>query len=133
MKKVAKLVIIDKDDQYLLMYRSDHPIFGTDPDIPGGVVEKGETLEEAVIREVEEETGLKIENVELVHEDNKYSLRGTYKSLFIAHVGERPEVTMSWEHSSFEWIPKNEFLEKSKHAKDRYMHLVHDVLQKQTV
>ena len=35
MKKVAKLVMIDPDGKYLLMYRSDHPTFGTDPDLPG--------------------------------------------------------------------------------------------------
>ena len=111
------------------MYRSNHPMLGNDPDIPGGVVERGETLEEAVIREVEEETGVRVVSVEKLHADRKYSLIGTYKSLFVARLSERPEITMSWEHSSYEWIPKEEFLEKSRSAKDRYMHMVHDILQ----
>ena len=48
MKKVAKLVIVDKDEKYLLMYRSNHPTFGNDPDLPGGTVEEGESLELAM-------------------------------------------------------------------------------------
>ena len=44
MKKVAKLVIIDSDDKYLLMHRSDHPTFGVDPDLPGGTLEDDETM-----------------------------------------------------------------------------------------
>lgn len=34
--------------------------------LPGGVVELGETVEEAVIREVFEETGIKVKPVELI-------------------------------------------------------------------
>jgi mutator protein MutT len=34
--------------------------------IPGGVVEVGETQQEAIIREVEEETGIKIELIEMI-------------------------------------------------------------------
>lgn len=43
MKKVAKLVIVDPQNNYLLMYRNQHPTFGDDPDLPGGTVEGSET------------------------------------------------------------------------------------------
>ncbi|MEO7905004.1 MAG: hypothetical protein ABIR91_04385 [Candidatus Saccharimonadales bacterium] len=43
MKKVAKLVMIDENDKYLMMYRSDHPTLGCDADLPGGTHEEGET------------------------------------------------------------------------------------------
>lgn len=54
MKKVAKLVMIDPNDKYLLMYRSEHPTFGNDPDLPGGTLEDGESVLETMLREVEE-------------------------------------------------------------------------------
>ena len=128
MKKVAKLVMIDKDDNYLLMYRSDHPLFGRDADLPGGTLEEGESAAEAVIREVEEETGVVVEDVDKVYAGLEYSVHGTHKSLFVTRVVERPEIIMSWEHSAYEWIPKEEFLEKAKQANDTYMHMVYAVL-----
>jgi 8-oxo-dGTP pyrophosphatase MutT (NUDIX family) len=130
MKKVAKLVMIDKDDKYLMMYRSDHPTFGRDADLPGGTLEDGESTTEAVIREVEEETGVLVDSVEELYAGLDYSAHGTHKSLFVARVEVRPEIVMSWEHSSYEWIPRAEFLEKAKNAKDDYMHMVYQVLSR---
>jgi len=131
MKKVAKLVMVDPDGKYLLMYRSDHPTFGIDPDLPGGTLEDGETLLEAMLREVKEESGIIInrDDVEEVYSGNNYSAHGTYYSLFITKVKSRPDVRMSWEHSSYAWLDKGEFLEKANNAKDTYMHMVYDVLK----
>lgn len=131
MKKVAKLVMVDPDGKYLLMYRSDHPTFGIDPDLPGGTLEDGETLLEAMLREVEEESGVIInrDDVGEVYSGNNYSAHGTHYSLFIAKVKSRPDVKMSWEHSSYVWLDKGEFLEKANNAKDTYMHMVYDVLK----
>lgn len=50
-------VIEDKDHKILVVKRNDVPLW----DLPGGRKDKGETLEECVIREVKEETGLEIE------------------------------------------------------------------------
>ena len=47
------------------MRRANPPLEG-EWSIPGGLVETGETTKEAVIREVQEETGLEIKPVELV-------------------------------------------------------------------
>ncbi len=57
-------VIID-DDRIVLVRRGRPPAYG-EWSLPGGAVELGETLEEAIVREVEEEIGLQIEVVELV-------------------------------------------------------------------
>ena len=42
MKKVAKLILVNEDGKYLLLYRSNHPHFPYDPDLPGGTLEKDE-------------------------------------------------------------------------------------------
>jgi 8-oxo-dGTP diphosphatase len=60
---VAALII--KDNQVLLTIRGKEPRKGL-WGIPGGVVEVGETLVEAVKREVHEETGLIVEPMDLI-------------------------------------------------------------------
>ena len=52
-------VVLDGDGRVLLIRRGREPLKG-EWSIPGGAVETGETLEEAVAREVREETGLEI-------------------------------------------------------------------------
>lgn len=49
-------IIFDKTQRVLLMKRADNGLWG----IPSGHVEPGETVEEAIIREISEETGLKV-------------------------------------------------------------------------
>ena len=57
--------IIKKDDAVLLVKRKYEPGKGL-WSIPGGLVELGETVQEAVKREVKEETGLEVEVVKLI-------------------------------------------------------------------
>ena len=52
--------IVFRDDQVLLIKRGKEPSLGQ-WSIPGGVVHTGETLKEAVIRELREETHLEVE------------------------------------------------------------------------
>lgn len=128
--RVAKVLLIDNDNQYLLLTRNAHPYLHDDPDLPGGIVEKGETTLLAVVREAEEELGvlLPADSLELLYEGSKYSLHNTRKSLYIAHVNPRPKAVISWEHKSYTWLPREEFLAQVKTAKDTYMHMVYDVV-----
>lgn len=128
-KKVAKLVMIDKDNNYLMMYRSDHPMFGTDADLPGGTIEEGESAKIGLLRELQEEIGVTMDDAQEIYSGFDYTTHGTHKTLYVTRVDERPEITISWEHSGYEWIPRDHFLEKSIHAKDDYMHMVHDVMR----
>jgi ADP-ribose pyrophosphatase YjhB (NUDIX family) len=61
---LAVSAAIVRDDRLLVVRRSRPPAQGVYT-LPGGVVEVGETLTEAVAREVMEETGLTIEPVAL--------------------------------------------------------------------
>jgi 8-oxo-dGTP diphosphatase len=57
--------LIFRGDSVLLVERGKEPLKGY-WSLPGGVVEAGETLEQAIRREVREETGLEIEIVEVL-------------------------------------------------------------------
>jgi 8-oxo-dGTP pyrophosphatase MutT (NUDIX family) len=131
MKQVAKLVIVDGRGKYLLMQRSNHPTFGNDPDLPGGTLEDGELPLETMIREVFEEAAIAIDqdNIVEIYVGTDYSIHGTHYSLYIAELQYTPKVIMSWEHSLYEWLDRDVFLEKARKANDTYMHMVHDILK----
>jgi 8-oxo-dGTP diphosphatase len=131
MAKVAKLLIIDTEDKHLLLHRSNHPTFGTDPDLPGGTIEEGETTLEAMLRETAEEVGLELDagDIRLIYSGVEYSQDKTQYNLYICRHKIRPNIVLSWEHSSFEWLAPEEFLAKAKYATDNYMHMVYDKLK----
>jgi 8-oxo-dGTP diphosphatase len=58
-------VIIVEDDRVLLVRRGHPPLLG-EWSIPGGLLEVGETLREAAVREALEETSLTIETADLL-------------------------------------------------------------------
>lgn len=57
--------VVVRDRRVLLVQRGTEPLKGCWT-IPGGLIDVGESLREAVIREVKEETGLDVEPVELI-------------------------------------------------------------------
>jgi 8-oxo-dGTP diphosphatase len=57
--------VIVHDGRVLLVQRATEPARGR-WSIPGGLIELGESLSEALVREVREETGLEVEPLELV-------------------------------------------------------------------
>ena len=57
--------VVVHEDHVLLVQRGHEPALGQ-WSIPGGLIDVGETLREAVIREVREETGLEVEPIELI-------------------------------------------------------------------
>lgn len=82
--------IIEKNNKIVLIKRKNKP-FKNMFALPGGFVEYGETVEQAAIREAEEETGLKIKIKDIlgVYSNPKRNpLKHTIAIVFIAeHIG----------------------------------------------
>lgn len=74
--------IVPLDRKIVLIKRKNEP-FKDFYALPGGIVEYGETVEDAVLREVEEETGLKgqIHSLVGVYSDPKRDPRGHFVSI----------------------------------------------------
>lgn len=69
MRPVAPVVgvggVVVRDGHALLIRRGKPPLYGRWV-VPGGTVELGETLEQALVREMAEETGLVVEPLEIL-------------------------------------------------------------------
>lgn len=74
--------------------------------LPGGRVEWGETLEEAVTREVAEETGIRISILQLAgtREVLPADKRGHFVVLSYAAQWQSGEVVLNDEHDAFRWV-----------------------------
>lgn len=79
--------------------------------LPSGKVEKGESIFQTAVRELEEETGLKKKEKDLEYVRKYYACgeidRVIYE--FILKLDNIPEVKLSSEHKSFKWISREEF------------------------
>lgn len=98
--------VIIKDGKFLILHRHDYDSW----DLPGGKVEKNESPKDALVREIEEETRLKV---------NVKEACGVF--LFIGTVSKKQyvltniaceyvdgEVQLSDEHDSYKWISQEE-------------------------
>lgn len=132
MKHVVKLVVTDSEHRYLLLTRDNHPFFGNDPDLPGGTLEEDELPVQALTREVYEEVGMVILPDQLKHlyTGTHYSKRGTTYSLYRTSLTTCPIITISWEHTAYDWLDYDNFLARIEAASDPYMHMVYNTLAK---
>jgi len=103
-------VAVVKDGQILLVRRSIDDFLGGYYELPGGGVDDGETIEQAAMREVKEETGLVPSKVITTFKGFDYT---TDKKPFVRQVNliieAKPgEVKLSAEHDDFLWANKDD-------------------------
>ena len=111
-ESVAKVLIVNAQNGALVLILGKHlqqPEKSYLPDLPGGIVDAGESEREAVIREVNEECGVTLypTSIQLAYSETAYyekEGKSITKLLYIAHVDETPAVTLSWEHSDHKWV-----------------------------
>lgn len=108
--ELTVLCLIHRENQYLLQDRVKEDWKGYT--LPGGHVEKGESIVDAVIREMKEETGLTVYHPKLCGvkqfpiEDGRYIV-----FLFTANIFEGE--VMSSEEGSMHWVNKDELLKEN--------------------
>ena len=102
--------IVNDNDEMLVVRRAKEPAKGTF-DLPGGFVDMGETVEEGMIREIKEETGLDITNIQyLFSSPNVYVYSGmgvhTLDMDYLARVhGSVPAIKAADDAAEALWIP----------------------------
>lgn len=111
-RKAVRCYLIKDEEVVVTKYKEGNKKFGY-YDIPGGKIEEGETPEQTVIREMKEETGLKVGD--LKYKGNmiiEYPNRIFDFDIFIANDSEG--VPQEFEENTSEWIEINELLQKEK-------------------
>ena len=97
------------DDRAVLMIRRGGEPFRGMLALPGGFVDVGETVEQAAVRELREETGVAVEADDLrlagVYSQPGRDPRGwTVSVLFRVDAGERPDARHGDDAAAVEWV-----------------------------
>ncbi|MFA6158349.1 MAG: NUDIX hydrolase [Candidatus Paceibacterota bacterium] len=114
-----KTAILNKEGKILAIRRS-----ATDPsrpltwDLPGGEVEEGEDLKVSMLREIQEEVGIEVKDLQLVDAIGSYNKKKEYWiGIGYKAYAVSTNVVLSYEHDQFEWLTKEEFLARESSAK----------------
>ncbi|GAA0329855.1 NUDIX domain-containing protein [Bacillus carboniphilus] len=108
----VKGIIVHNGKVLIIKRAQDAHVGGHTWECPGGKLEFGESLEEALIREAKEEVGLDIQVEELLYATtfNTSSTRQVVLLTFRCSCKENT-ITLSNEHSEFYWANKDELYE----------------------
>lgn len=112
--KIILKAIIKKDDKFLVLLRSEKArYFPLHWDFPGGTLEENEDPEDGIIREVLEETGLKIgiiAKLKTYEFDLDNAKKITHR--FVIYKAEviSGKFKISEEHLAYKWLTKDELL-----------------------
>ena len=103
-------VALVKDGRILLVRRSIDDFLGGYYELPGGGVDDGETIEEAAMREAEEETGLIISKVIATFKGFDYTTdkKPRVRQINLLIEAEPGKVKLSAEHDDFLWAKKED-------------------------
>jgi 8-oxo-dGTP diphosphatase len=108
----ADMLVVARDpggERGVLMIRRGGDPFRGMLALPGGFVDVGETVEQAALRELEEETGVAVEAADLrlagVYSQPGRDPRGwTVSVLFRIEAGERPDARHGDDAAAVEWV-----------------------------
>ena len=114
------VLLINEKNEALVLTISEYkacPERSFKPDLPGGIVDPGETPLDAVKRELFEEAAINmpLDAFQLAYTKTifvKAENKSVSKFLYIAFLDTTPDVTVSWEHASFDWVALKGITEK---------------------
>jgi len=114
---VAKVMLFNANGEALILKNGDNvvnPNKSFRPDLPGGVVDSGESSRQAVARELAEETGVILDEAafELVFARTEYRKsrnESITKELYFARCDNVPKIVLSYEHESYYWASFDDF------------------------
>lgn len=116
-----KAIVLNKNNQFIILQRTDKTGEGSKWSLPGGALEKGEDPYQGIKREISEEIALEVSDLKpffvksLVNKDNDFVV-------VIGYTGKVKDgqIKLNWEHDNFKWVNKDEALQMdlTKDARD---------------
>lgn len=107
-----KAVVLRGDGKFITIRRSDtapsHPLAW---DLPGGELECGEDPIIGITREIKEETGLDVMELKPFDTFGQENPVGFWVTIAYKCQTVSEEVALSYEHSEYKWVSREEFLE----------------------
>jgi 8-oxo-dGTP pyrophosphatase MutT (NUDIX family) len=103
------------DGKILLLHRRDHKSEGNTWGVPAGKMELGESAEQAMFRELKQETGYQAKPGELSHFKKVYVQYSTYD--FVYHIyhlmlPEKVDININpGEHKNYQWVTPTQALQ----------------------
>lgn len=119
--RIRTCLVVLSDSKLLLVPHYQTDVGAVQWNIPGGKVEFGESLENAALREFQEETGLMAELIGLFETSEVILLARPYHSITIAFSGRllggelRPEPAHGYGEKIPQWFSANEVVQIAYH------------------
>lgn len=116
MKKLNVIIVFDKDENQILMCKRTKEPYKGKLNLVGGKVEKEEDELHAAYRELEEETGIKRDDIKLINVMNfNYKLQDMELEVYAGRLNK--EVKLVEEINKLLWVDKNDnFFDIDKYA-----------------
>lgn len=113
---------VQHDGKFVLLHRQGHKTHGNTFGLPAGKVDSGETIQQAIGREIKEETGLDIAEENIIYVSSVFVRNqghDIHYHAFETHLPTKPEIRISPnEHKGYKWVTPDEALK---------MDLIHDL------
>ncbi len=132
-QEAASGIIIDKNKKEFLLLKKKGTWTGWQ--FPQGKIDKGETPEQAIKREIKEETGLRDIKIlkDLPYKHDYWFMHDNEKihkflTFFLIEAEKTNSITLSVEHSDFRWCRYDEALKDLKYNKEIFEKIVKEEL-----